>query len=74
VVRLSALVTLLPEKKLEFEAGWVLELVWMLWRRDSSGAAAKIRTPDLPAYIVVILLIVLPHTDLKIIQKSVLIK
>jgi hypothetical protein len=29
VVRLSALATLLPEKKLVLEAGWVLELVWM---------------------------------------------
>jgi hypothetical protein len=42
VVRLSALATLLPEKKLELEAGWLLELVWMFWRRDSCIAAAKI--------------------------------
>jgi hypothetical protein len=56
------------------EAEWVLELVWMFWRIDSSLAPAKIWTPDLPAYILVILLIVLPHTDLKIIQKFVLIR
>ena len=42
VVRLSALATLLPEKKLILEAGWVLELVWMFWRIDSSIAPAKI--------------------------------
>jgi hypothetical protein len=27
-----ALANLLPEKKLELEAGWALELVWMFWR------------------------------------------
>jgi hypothetical protein len=42
MVRVSALATLLPEKKLEFEAGWVLELVWMFWRRDSSFVSHKI--------------------------------
>jgi hypothetical protein len=42
VVRLSALANLLPEKKLELEAGWALELVWVFWRRDSSIALAKI--------------------------------
>jgi len=42
VVRLSALAILLPEKELELEAGWVLELVWIFWRRDSSIAPAKI--------------------------------
>jgi hypothetical protein len=42
VVRLSALVTLLPERKLDLEVGWVLELVWKFWRIDSSFAAAKI--------------------------------
>jgi len=42
VVRFSALATLLPEKKLELRAGWVLELVWMFWRGDCSVACAKI--------------------------------
>jgi hypothetical protein len=42
VVRLRALATLLPEKKLELEAGWALELVWMFWWKDSSLASAKI--------------------------------
>jgi len=64
LVRPYALVTLLPEKKLELEAEWVLELIWMCWRRDSSLAADKIWTPDLPAYIQSYWL--LPHTDLKI--------
>jgi len=27
---------------IELEAGWVLELVWMFWRRDSSLVPAKI--------------------------------
>jgi len=27
---------------IELEAGWVLELVWMFWRRDSSLASAKV--------------------------------
>ncbi len=27
---------------IELEAGWVLEQVWMFWRRDSSVASAKI--------------------------------
>ena len=68
----TALTTLLPEKKLELEAGWMLGLVWMFWRRDSSLVPAKIRTPDLPAYIIVIVLNMLPHTGLKNMQKSVL--
>jgi hypothetical protein len=34
VVRLSALATFLPEKKLDLEAEWVLELLWM-WREFS---------------------------------------
>jgi hypothetical protein len=42
----TALATLLSEKKLwffiELEAGWVLELVWMFWRKDGYVAAAKI--------------------------------
>jgi len=59
---------------IELDAGWVLELVWMFWRRDSSVVPAKILTPDIAVYIVVIVLSVLPHTDLKIIQKSILIK
>jgi hypothetical protein len=41
MVRLSALVILLPEIKLELEGGWALELVWMFWRRDSSLALAN---------------------------------
>jgi len=72
-VRLSALVTLLPEKKLELEARWALELVWMFWRRDSSLVPAEIWTSDLPVYILVIVLTMLPHTGLKKMQKSVLI-
>ena len=56
LVRLYALATLLPEKKLELEAQWALELMWLFWLRDSSVAAAKIWTPDLPAYIRVIVL------------------
>jgi len=44
----------------ELEAGWVLELAWMFWRKDSSLALSKIRTPDLPAYILVIVLTMLP--------------
>jgi len=51
VVRLSDLATLLPEKKLELEAGWALDLVWMFWRIDSSIAPAKTWTPDLAACI-----------------------
>jgi hypothetical protein len=48
--------------------GWVgAEAFWMFWRIDISIACAKICTPDLPTYIVAILMIVLPHTDLKII-------
>jgi len=27
---------------IELEAGWVLELVWMFWKKDRSFAAAKI--------------------------------
>ena len=42
VVRVSALATLLLEKKLDLEAGWALVLVWMFWRRYSSIAPAKI--------------------------------
>jgi hypothetical protein len=42
VVRLSALATLLPEKKLDLEAGWALELVWMFWRGDISVVPFKI--------------------------------
>jgi len=38
----TALATLLPEKKLELEAAWALELVWMFWTIDSSVAPAKI--------------------------------
>ena len=26
---------------IELDAGWVLELVWMFWRRDSSVVPAK---------------------------------
>jgi len=33
---------LLPENKVELEAEWVLELIWMFWRRGSSLALAKI--------------------------------
>jgi hypothetical protein len=39
MVRLSALATLLTEKKLELEAEWMLELVWMFWRKDCSASA-----------------------------------
>ena len=58
---------------IELEAGWALEMVWMFWRWDNSLVSAKLRTPDLPVCIVVILTMLL-HTDLKIIQKCVLIK
>ena len=74
VVRLSELPNLLPEEKLELGAGWVLGLVWKFWRTVSSIAPVKNWTPDLTAYILVLLLIMLPHADLKIIQMSVLIK
>jgi hypothetical protein len=70
VVRLSALATLLPDKKLDLEAGWALELVWMFCRRDSSVAAVKIWTP---VYILVTVLNMPPHIGLKEMQKSVLI-
>jgi len=59
---------------IELEAGWALQLVWIFWRRDSYHAPAKILTPYLPAYILVSVLTVLHRADLKIIQKSVLIK
>ena len=72
-VRLSVLVTLLAEKKLELEAGWSLELIWMFWRRDSSLVPAEIWTSDLPVYILIIVLNMLPHSGLKKMQKSVLI-
>jgi hypothetical protein len=57
----------------ELEAGCALELAWMFWRKDSSLAPSKIWTPDFPAYILVTVLTMLPLTDLKVIQKSVLI-
>jgi len=59
---------------IEFEAGRVLERALMFWRRASSIVPAKFWTPDIPAYILVIVLTVLLHTDLKIIQTSILIK
>jgi hypothetical protein len=59
---------------IELETGWTLELAWIFWRKDSSLAPSKILTPDLPAYILVIVLIMLPLTALKVIQKSILIK
>ena len=59
---------------IELEAGWALELAWMFWRKDSSHALSKIGTPDLPVYILVIVLTIMPFTDLKVIQKSILIK
>jgi hypothetical protein len=59
---------------IELEAGWALELAWMFLRKNCSHAPSKISTPDLPAYILVIVLIMLPLTDLKVIQKSILIK
>jgi len=54
VVRLSALASLLQRKRLvfiELEAGWLLELVWMFWRMDSSFVSLKICTPDIPDHI-----------------------
>jgi hypothetical protein len=45
---------------IELEAGWVLELAWMFWRKDSYLAPSKILTPDLPLYILVIVLTMLP--------------
>ena len=50
-----------------------LQLVWIFWRSDSSIVSPKISTEDVPWYILVILLIMMPDTDLKIIKKSVLI-
>ena len=55
------------EKKLELEAEWALELVWMFWKTDSYIAPAKICTEDILLYILITLLIMLPRTDLKII-------
>jgi len=58
VVGLSALATLLLQKKLELEAEWALELVWMFWKTDSYIAPAKIWTED----ILITLLIMLHRT------------
>jgi hypothetical protein len=66
--------TEIAEDFIDLDAGWALELVWIFWRRKNSIASAKICTPDIPAYILVIILNVMPHTDLKIIQMSVLMK
>ena len=52
---------------IELEAGWVLELVWMFC---CSLVPTEIRTPDLPAYILVIILNVLHCTGLKKVQKG----
>jgi hypothetical protein len=49
----------------EFGAGWVLELVWVFWRKNNTVAADKIRTPELPLYIPVTVLSVLHHADFK---------
>ena len=74
---------------IELEAGWVLELVRLFWRRYNSLASAKIWTqdlpiqcthyvaatiwtPELPGYILVSVLIMMPQTDFKIIRKPVL--
>jgi len=53
---------------------WLLELVWIFWRRRSCLASVKIWTADLPAYVPVIVLTVLPHNGWKITQKSLLTK
>jgi len=45
---------------IELDVRWLLELAWMFWRKDSSLAPSKILTPDLPAYIPVIVLTMLP--------------
>jgi len=42
VVRLSALTTLLPEKMLELEAVWVMEMAWIFWKRNISISPDKI--------------------------------
>jgi len=47
---------------IELEAGWVLELVCIYWRGDSSLAPTKIRNPGFAAYILVAVLIRLTHT------------
>jgi len=65
VVNLSALTTLLPEKKLELEAVWVMEMAWMFWKRNISISPAKIWTADVPGYIPVFLLSLLPRIDLR---------
>jgi hypothetical protein len=57
---------------IELEAGWVLELVWMFWRREFSCCCQDLN-PDLPACIHVTVLTVLPHTDVQIIHKSIII-
>ncbi len=78
MVRLSTPATLLPEKKLWFSLSRRLGGCW-----SCSGyfgeeivllLLPRFEPPDLPAYILVIVLTVLPHTDLKIIEKSILIK
>ena len=50
VVRLSALATLLPEKKLELEAVWVLELVRMFWKRDLKKRCSRVYPGHFPDY------------------------
>ena len=50
VVRLSNLATVLLEEKREF-AGWVLDLIWMFWRKDSSLVRTKIWNLDISEYI-----------------------
>jgi hypothetical protein len=71
VVRLSALATLLPEKKLWFSWSWRLD-----GRSRLSGCfGEEIVLLLLPRFEpLVIVLTMVPHIDLKIMQKSMLLK
>jgi len=71
VVKLSALATLLPEKKLWFSLSWRLGGRWS-WSGYFGEEIFPCSCQDLPVYILVSVLTLLSHTDLKIIQKYIL--